>query len=856
MAATPPKEIAPRLAAPERAADLAGRAAGMPVLEVEDRAASDLELLGNGGFTPLRGFLGRKDYEAVVDTMRLADGQPFSIPITLSATKAEADRLREGAGVALRFRGRIVAVLSLEERFAYDREKEANAVFRTTDPAHPGVAALLKQGEVLLGGPVEVLAPDIHTEFGEYRFTPAQTRAMFRERGWERIVAFQTRNPVHRAHEYLQKCALEMVDGLLLHPLVGETKGDDIAADVRMRCYEVLLDKYYPKDRTLLSVFPAAMRYAGPREAIFHAVVRRNYGCTHFIVGRDHAGVGNYYGTYDAQRIFSEFADGELGIQPIFFDHTFYCRGCGHMASDKTCAHDKALRLALSGTKVRELLRAGKMLPTEFTRPEVARTLLEAYHPEMRAARLHRESRAQGAPKVVVIGLDAAEPSLVLDRWRSELPVLSGLMSRGAWGTLRSTTPPITVPAWSCMMASRDPGELGIYGLRNRRSHAYGDMAFANSTAVREKRAFEVLSDAGKRVITIGVPGTFPPRKVNGIQVGCFLTPDTSAEYTWPPEFKDEIDEVVGRYILDAQGFRSDDLDPVLKQVYDMTEKRFRLAEHCLSTKPWDFFMMVEMGPDRIHHGFWRHFDESHPRHAKGHPHANAVRDYYKFLDHRIGELLKLVDDRTTVIVVSEYGSQPMLGGIALNEWLLGNGWLALKGPRPTSPRPLRIEEIDWARTRAWGEGGYYGRVFLNVKGREPEGVVPREDLDAVRGELAEALAAIPDGEGRPLGTTVHRPEDLYAATRGVPPDLVVCFGGLRWRSVGSIGTGSVVVRENDTGPDDVNHHEDGLFVMAGPGAPGANRRLEDLEIYDVGPTVLHLMGVEIPMEMRGRVIG
>lgn len=855
MPSTPPTGIQPRLAAPERAAELLRHAEGLPRIEVDDRTASDLELLGNGGFTPLRGFMGKADYEAVVATMRLADGQPFSIPITLAVRREEAAALKVGKDVALVFRGRVVAILHLAEAFDYDREKEAREVFRTTDPAHPGVAALLKQGDVLLGGEVLVLAPDIHTEFGEYRFTPTQTRAMFKERGWERVVAFQTRNPVHRAHEYLQKCALEMVDGLLLHPLVGETKGDDIPADVRMRCYEVLLDKYYPQERTLLSVFPAAMRYAGPREAIFHAVVRRNYGCTHFIVGRDHAGVGNYYGTYDAQKIFSEFEDGELGIQPIFFDHTFYCRGCGTMASDKTCSHDRSLRLALSGTKVRDLLRAGKMLPTEFTRPEVARTLLEAYHPEMRAARVRRERAGRGQRKVVVIGLDAADPRLVFDRWKAELPVLSGLMARGIHGILRSTTPPITVPAWSCMMASRDPGELGIYGLRNRRSYAYGDMAFADSTAVKERRAFEVLSDAGRAVATLGVPGTYPPRKVNGIQVGCFLTPDTGAEYTHPPEFRGEIDEVVGRYILDAEGFRGGDPDVVLKQVYDMTEKRFKVAEHILTTKPWEFFMMVEMGPDRIHHGFWRHFDESHPRHEPKHPHAHAVRDYYKFLDHKVGELLKLLDDDTTVLVVSEYGSQPMLGGICINEWLLENGWLHLKGPRPSSPVPLSAEMVDWTRTRAWGEGGYYGRVFLNVKGREPGGIVPREGVEDVRAALSRALAAIPGPGGEDIGTKVHRPEDLYAATRGVPPDLVVCFGNLRYRSVGSVDTGAIAVADNDTGPDDVNHHEEGFLVMAGPGTPGVHRRVEDLSIYDVGPTVLHLMGVPVPSDMRGRVI-
>ncbi len=857
MPPKPPTTVVPRLAEPERIEELLRHAGGIRALEVDDRTASDLELLGNGGFTPLTGFLGRDDYLAVVKGMHLADGQPWSIPITLPVSREEAAAFRPGDDVALRFRGRVVAMLHLREKYDYDRELEARGVWRTTDPAHPGVANLLRQGEVYFAGDVLVLDPNIHTEFGEYRFTPAQTRAIFRERGWERIVAFQTRNPIHRAHEYLQKCALEMVDGLLLHPLVGETKGDDIPAAVRMRCYEVLLEKYYPKDRTLLAVFPAAMRYAGPREAIFHALVRRNYGCTHFIVGRDHAGVGAYYGSYDAQKIFSEFAPGELGIQPIFFDHTFYCRACGHIASEKTCVHDPSLRIAPSGTKVREMLRAGKMLPTEFTRPEVARVLIEAYHPEMRAERERREQEGRmRRRRVAVIGLDCAAPQLVFERWRDRLPNLAGLMARGVWGRLRSTMPPITVPAWSCMMASKDPGQLGIYGFRNRRSYAYDDLFFANSTAVKEKRAFEILSDAGKYVITLGVPGTYPVRPVNGVQVGCFMTPDTSAPYTHPPEFKAEIEQVVGKYLLDVEGFRSEDREPVLRQIYEMTDKRFKLAEHLLQTRPWDFFMMVEMGPDRLHHGFWKFFDETHPKYEAGNPHENVVRDYYVYLDHRVGELLKILDDDTTVLVVSDHGAQRMVGGICVNEWLLDNGWLVLEEPKPSKPTPLAKLKVDWSRTKAWGEGGYYARIFMNVQGREPRGVVPAAEYEPTRRALAEALAAIPDDHGKSIGTKVYRPEDIYAATNGFPPDLITYFGDLEWRSVGSVGMGSWVTYENDTGPDDANHHPDGIFLMAGPGTPGRGQRLDGLEIYDVGPTVLRLLDQPVPADMRGKVIG
>ena len=352
----------------------------LPKLVVGERELSDLEMLAVGALSPLTGFVSEADYLSVLDTMHLSNGLAWSIPVTLSLTDDDVKRIGAGTSVALlpAEGAPPLAIVDVAEVFKRDREKEALAVFGTEDLEHPGVRALHDAGDFCLAGAVRALGLPEHDDFAGYRLTPAQTRAEFADRGWRTVVGFQTRNPIHRAHEYIQKCALEMVDGLLVHPLVGATKGDDVPADVRMRCYEALFEGYYPKDRAMVSVFPAAMRYAGPKEAIWHAICRKNYGCTHFIVGRDHAGVGSYYGTYDAQRIFESFEPGELGIMPLMFEHSFWCNACEGMASPKTCPHGEDTRVSLSGTKVREMLRAGERPPIEFSRPEVAAILIDA----------------------------------------------------------------------------------------------------------------------------------------------------------------------------------------------------------------------------------------------------------------------------------------------------------------------------------------------------------------------------------------------------------------------------------------------------------------------------------------------
>jgi sulfate adenylyltransferase len=359
-------------------------AAELGTVTLSARQAADVELLAVGGFSPLRGFQGAEDWQLVVEEMRLGNGLPWSIPVTL-ASDADASA---GDELALRSPdGRTLGVLSVEEVFDRDSEREAEKVYRTTDNEHPGVGALRAEGNRCLAGPVRVLGlPEHPPEFTPYILPPAASRAAFAERGWKTVVGFQTRNPIHRAHEYITKAALECVDGLFIHPLVGETKSDDIPPDVRMRCYEALIANYYQEDHVLLAINPAAMRYAGPREAIFHALIRKNYGCTHFIVGRDHAGVGDYYGTYDAQEIFDQFDPEKLGIEPLMFDHAFYCRITKGMATSKTSPAGPEDRVFLSGTKVREMLRAGERPPEEFTRPEVADILIEAERSKAEAA--------------------------------------------------------------------------------------------------------------------------------------------------------------------------------------------------------------------------------------------------------------------------------------------------------------------------------------------------------------------------------------------------------------------------------------------------------------------------------------
>ncbi|HDQ73737.1 MAG TPA: phosphodiesterase [Chloroflexi bacterium] len=473
--------------------------------------------------------------------------------------------------------------------------------------------------------------------------------------------------------------------------------------------------------------------------------------------------------------------------------------------------------------------------------------------------------------KVFVAGLDCAPPPVLFHTGAEEtlglkeqLPNLGRLIDEGIYGPLSSSIPCITVPAWTSMLASKDPGELGFYGFRNRADHSYDRMSIATSNAIHDRRVWEVLSEAGKTSAVVGVPQTYPIKPFDGYMISSFLTPSTQRQYTHPHELRYEIDRVLdgAEYDVDVPRFRTDDKDFLLRQIQEMTEKRFAVIKYLLREKPWDFFMFVEIGLDRLHHGMWKYWDPGHVKHEPGNPYESAIPDYYRYLDREMGEILGMLDDETVVMLVSDHGAQAMEGGFAINEWLRKEGLLVLKSePRYEGIVPFEKVEVDWEQTSAWGAGGYYARVFMNVEGRETHGKIPAGDYEKVRDELKARIKAIPDHAGDPMDSVVFKPDALYRRVRplqdggAVPPDLMVYFGDLRWRSMGSFGIPEIYTFENDLGPDDANHAQDGVFVLWDPRHNHGGRYVEGLQLMDVAPTVLNLMQVPVPPDMQGKVV-
>ncbi len=467
-------------------------------------------------------------------------------------------------------------------------------------------------------------------------------------------------------------------------------------------------------------------------------------------------------------------------------------------------------------------------------------------------------------PKVFVIGLDCAPPELIFDAWRNELPNLKKLMDRGSYREMMSCIPAITVPAWSSMTSSKDPGTLGFYGFRNRRDHSYDNRYIANGRSVKEKRVWQILAEAGKKCTVLGVPQTFPIVPLpEGHVVSSFLTPDTTnprIQWTHPKSLQGEINKLLAPepYDVDVKPFRTTDKELFLKKLYSMSRKRYKVLRYLLDNKPWDFFMFVEMGTDRINHAMWAYYDQTHQKHDPNSPHLHALRDYYRYIDEELGTLLDRLPPETHVIVVSDHGAKKMEGGICINEWLLREGYLVLKEAPPAGQlTTIDKLKVDWDKTTVWGDGGYYARIFFNIAGREPQGAIGPAELPAFRAKFVEHIKSITAPDKTPLDTKVFLPHEVYHTVKNVSPDLLVYLGDLTWRSVGSLGHGDIYTFENDTGPDDANHAENGIWIYSPPANQPALDGLQQdsIQLMDFAPTILSLFDLPIPADMQGTIV-
>ena len=455
--------------------------------------------------------------------------------------------------------------------------------------------------------------------------------------------------------------------------------------------------------------------------------------------------------------------------------------------------------------------------------------------------------------KVLVIGLDSAPPELVFDRFKDELPNLSHLIDNGLYARMKSSHPPITIPAWAVMVTGRDPGTLGIYGFRHRKPGEYNDFYIVNSRFIKARKIWDFIAEYDKKSCLVGIPPSYPPFKVNGCMVSCFITPSAKKNYTYPITLMKEIQNLVGEYIFDV-AFRIEDRDLIRDNLFDMTVKRFKVLNHFIEKKKWDFFMFVEIGLDRVHHAFWKYFDKEHHLYEPGNKYENVILDYYKLLDEKIGDMLSKIDENTYVIVVSDHGAKRMKGAFVLNEWLIEQGYMTLK-KEPEKIINISEADIDWSKTVAWGWGGYYARVFINVEGREKMGIVKKSDYEDVRDQLISDLKKIRDPNGRLMDNKVFKPEELYPVLNGDPPDLMVYFDDLYWRSAGTIGYKNLYLPENDIGPDDAVHAQHGIFVLYDPQGTVPHKYIDEIDILDFTPTVLNLFDVNKPADLLGKNI-
>jgi len=455
--------------------------------------------------------------------------------------------------------------------------------------------------------------------------------------------------------------------------------------------------------------------------------------------------------------------------------------------------------------------------------------------------------------RVLVVGLDCAPPELLFERFRDELPNIGKMLDVGAYGRMESSHPPITIPAWMVMATGKNAGKLGLYGFRHRKPGTYNDIWLANSHSIKEKTVWDILGEQNKKVVVVGVPPAYPPKPVNGSLISCFMTPSTEKDYTYPKGLKLEIQRLVGEYIIDVE-FRTDEKNKLIKQLHEMTKQHFAVLRYLAKAKPWHFFMFVEIAVDRMHHAFWKFFDENHHLYTPNNEYESVIPDYYKYIDSEIGELLKVAGENTVVIIVSDHGAKRMKGAFCVNQWLVEKGYLRLNKPPPEGSS-LQTVEVDWPKTQAWAWGGYHARVFFNVKGRERQGIIEPKNYESFTDQIKHDLIAIRGPKGEKWNTKAYTPEEIYPNGIGDYPDLTVYFDDLSWRSAGTMGYRSYYLPENDKGPDDAVHSHQGVFIHYDPRANLGGKKIKDISLLDFAPTLLKTLGASIPEDMEGKII-
>jgi ATP sulfurylase len=805
-------------------------------VEISEDVALEIENIANGVYSPLIGFPSPEDIDSILETWKLKNGVVFPIPPLLHVKKQDFENINPGEEILLIYNKDPFAVINVDGKTILNKEKYINKIFKTTDIEHPGVLFVSEINEFLITGPI--------LKFGENHFfqedslTPIQMRKEIEKRNWGSITVFSTTNIPHKAHEYLQRTALEISDGLLIHALYQVTKPMKFSKGQIKDCYDVLINNFYPKEKVIFSFLPILPRSAGPRSSLMQAIIRQNFGCTHQIFGRDHEGFKNIYTKYESQEIFNSFP--EIKLKPLKLKGPYYCKKCRQITTENSCNHNENEKINISGTYLRKIIENKEEIPEFFLRKEVLENLKE-----------------KKFKKIFVLGIDGAMPEFFFGQWLDELPNIKKLLKKGCFAKLNSSIPPVSVVAWSSMTTGKNPADHGVFECLHRKEGSLGDFRIVTANDVKARRIWDILSGYGKKTIACTTPLTWPIKPFNGFLISGFMTPLTSeTEFTFPKELKKEINSVIGKpFEIDIDDYRNLTKKSLLDKTYKITQMHIDAMKHLLKNKEWDLFFGVINGTDRTNHGFWRYCDKKHRKYVPGSEFENSLKDFYKFIDKEIGELLNLLDEDTLIMILSDHGITRMHNRVNLSDWLIKQGYLVLKEDiKVNQPTKFEHSMINWKKTRVFAMGAFDGQIFINLKEREPLGIVSSEDYETLLEELEEKLKQIKGDDGKTLNTKIFKKKDFFKGKyENSAPDMIVYFDDLEYGcNTSRIGNPTLWSPRTALGSDDAAHSSQGIFIMDKSLQKGD---IGEINIIDIVPTILNKFNLKIPEDLKGRVI-